>query len=91
MNNKKTNSYIKQSKKDPKFDWRTIFIRNSGGFSSKRILSVIGFLTCVGILIAAFITQKEVPDFAEIMLVCCISLYGIDVVPNFWSKTITKS
>lgn len=91
MNNKKTNSYIKQPRKDFRFDWRTIFIRNSGGFSSKRILSVVGFLTCVGILIAAFITQKQVPEFAETMLVCCISLYGIDVVPNFWSKTITKS
>lgn len=91
MKTKKVKIYDKQPKKDFRFDWRTIFIRNSGGFSSKRILSVIGFLTCVGLLIAAFITQKQIPDFAETMLVCCISLYGIDVVPNFWTKTINKS
>lgn len=77
--------------KNPRYDWRTIFLKNSGGFSSKRILSIIGFLTCVGLLIAAFILDKEVPEFAETMLICCISLYGVDAIPNFWTKSINKS
>lgn len=71
--------------------WKTIFFKNSGGFSSKRILSVIGFLTCVGVFIAAFILDKEVPEFGETLLICCISLYGVEAIPNFWQKTINKS
>lgn len=69
----------------------TIFIKNSGGFSSKRILSTLGFITCIIIFILAFIYEKEVPEFGEILFVGCISLYGIDKVPNFWNKTINKS
>lgn len=89
VNNK--SMYRKQKTKDPRFDWRTIFLKNSGGLSSKRILSIIGFLTCVGLLIASFILEKEVPEFAETMLICCVSLYGVDSIPNFWSKNISKS
>lgn len=74
-----------------RYDWRTIFLRNSGGLSSKRLLSIIGFLTCVGIFIAAFILDKEVPEFGDILLICCISLYGVEAFPNFWNKTINKS
>jgi hypothetical protein len=47
--------------KDNRFDWRTIFLANSGGLSSKRILGVFGFLTCIGLMIAAFIMEKDVP------------------------------
>ena len=79
------------NKPNSKFDWKTIFQKNSGGFSSKRILSVIGFLTCVIVFVAAFITGKEVPEFGEVIFIGCISLYGIDTVPNFWSKSINKS
>lgn len=71
--------------------WKTIFFRNSGGFSSKRILSVIGFISCVIIFISAFILDKEVPEFGETLLIGSISLYGAEVIPNFWSKTINKN
>ena len=69
-----------------KFDWRTIFIANSGGLSSKRIISIFGMLTCIGIFIAAFITGKDVPEFGDAILISCISLYGVDKIPNFRSK-----
>lgn len=82
------NKYQKNYNKN--FDWKTIFLKNSGGFSSKRILSVVGFLTCVGIFIASFITEKDIPEFGEILLICSISLYGVETIPNFWSKTINK-
>lgn len=91
MKQTKHKNFKNRKIKDPRYDWRTIFIKNSGGFSSKRILSIIGFLTCVGLLIAAFILDKEVPEFAETMLICCISLYGVDAIPNFWTKSINKS
>ena len=71
--------------------WYTIFQKNSGGLSSKRILSVLGILTCIIIFVAAFILQKDVPEFGETLLICMISLYGIDKVPTFWTKNISKS
>lgn len=71
--------------------WKTFLLRNSGGFSSKRLLSIIGFLTCVGIFISAFILDKEVPEYGEILLICSISLFGVEVIPNFWKKSINKS
>lgn len=66
-----------------KISWITLLQKNSGGISSKRFLSIIGFLTCIGIFIASFITEKSVPEFGEFILISCLSLYGIDIIPNF--------
>lgn len=81
----------KYKSKDPRFDWRTILLKNSGGFSSKRLLAIIGFILSCVIFTIAFALDKDVPEFGETLLICCVSLYGVDVVPNFWSKTINKS
>lgn len=70
-----------------KFDLRTMFLANSGGLSSKRILGVIGFLVCIGLLIFAFILEKEVPSFADMVLVASSSLIGVDSFKNIFSKT----
>ena len=82
----------KTKKKDySRFDWRTIFLKNSGGISSKRVIALLGVGICFGLLIAAFVNEKEIPEFAEIVFIGCLSLYGVDIIPNFWSKTINKS
>ena len=75
---------------DSKIKFISLFLKNSGGLSSKRVLAIIGVLTCVGVFIAAFVLDKQVPEFGEILLISCISLYGVEVIPNFWSKTITQ-
>lgn len=80
----------KRRKRDPRFDWHTIFIKNSGGLSSKRIIAIIGVLICFILLISAYISEKEIPEFADIVFIGCLSLYGVEVIPNFWSKTINK-
>lgn len=91
----KSTNYGKHRKPNPKknsrFDWRTIFLKNSGGISSKRVIALIGVGISFGLLIHAYITGKEIPEFAEIVFIGCLSLYGVDVIPNFWSKTINKS
>lgn len=74
-----------------KIPLKTIFLANSGGFSSKRIIGIVGTFICFGLLIAAFITEKQVPEFGEIIFIGCISLYGIDTIPTFWTKNINKS
>lgn len=71
--------------------WITLFLKNSGGLSSKRLLAIVGFFTCIILLIAAFITGKEVPEFGDIVLISCLSLYGVEIIPSIWSKNINKS
>ena len=70
---------------------KTFFLKNSNGYSSKRLLSIIGFLTCIGIFVAAFILDKEVPEYGDILLICSVSLFGIEVLPTFGKKSINKS
>lgn len=73
------------------FDWTSLFMKDSGGFSSKRVLSFLGFITCIIIFIIAFITEKDVPDFGDTLLICCVSLYGVEIGTNWYSKSINKS
>lgn len=74
-----------------KFNWRTIFQKNSGGFSSKRICGVLGWCVCIGILISAFVSQKQVPDYGELVAVLSTSLLGLDSVTSIWSKNINSN
>lgn len=76
-------------RKYSKFDWRTIFLKNSGGISSKRVMGILGWICSLSILIAGFITQKEIPQFAELIAITSASLLGIDCVTSIWSKNIT--
>lgn len=76
---------------NPNISLKTIFLKNSGGFSSKRILAVLGFVLCCVVFLAAFVLNKQVPEFGETLLICCVSLYGVDSIPNFWNKSIKKS
>lgn len=99
MDNKKQNKKNKEfiqniqykSKKDPRFDWKTIFLRDSGGLSSKRILGIIGFLTCVIVFIIAFFTDFVIPEFGELLLTVSASLVGLDSITGIWNKSVKKS
>lgn len=89
MENKKIYKPIKNKPKS-KLSWVTIFQKNSGGISSKRVIALVGVAICFGLLISAYIAGKDIPDFAEIVFIGCLSLYGIDVVPQ-WGKQIAKN
>lgn len=71
-----------------KISWITIFMKNSGGLSSKRILSIIGVLSCVGVFLAAFICNKEVPEYGNILLIGSLSLYGVEIIPDSIKKIL---
>ena len=74
-----------------KISWKSIFQAHSGGFSSKRVFGALGMLICLGLLIAGFITEKPIPDFAELIYVTSASLLGLDNVTDIFKKTINKS
>lgn len=73
-----------------KFDWRTIFLKNSGGISSKRVMGIFGWIVALGILIAGFVTEKDIPQFAELIAITSASLLGIDCVTSIWQKNISQ-
>ena len=73
---------------DSRFDWRTIFLKDSGGISSKRVMGMLGWLCSLGILIAGFITSKEIPSFSELIAITSASLLGIDTVTSIWQKKV---
>ena len=74
-----------------KISWKSIFQAHSGGFSSKRVFGALGMLICLGLLIAGFITEKPIPDFAELIYVTRASLLGLDNVTDIFKKTVNKS
>jgi hypothetical protein len=48
-------------------------------------------LICLILLVAAFILDKEVPDFAELVYITSASLMGLDNVTDIFKKTVNKS
>ena len=74
-----------------KISWKSIFQAHSGGFSSKRVFGALGMLICLGLLIAGFITEKPIPDFAELIYITSASLLGLDNVTDIFKKTVNKS
>lgn len=71
---------------NPHANWQSIFMAKSGGFSSKRIAGFIGFFVCVGLLIAAFILEREVPTFGDMVIVTSASLLGLDSFRGIFSR-----
>lgn len=74
-----------------KISWKSIFIAHSGGFSSKRVFGAIGMMICLVLLVAAFIMDKSVPDFAELVYVTSASLMGLDNVTDIFKKSVNIS
>ena len=74
-----------------KISWKSIFQAHSGGFSSKRVFGALGMLICLGLLVASFIVDKPVPDFAELVYVTSASLLGLDNVTDIFKKSVNVS
>ena len=77
--------------KENKVGWKTIFQAHSGGFSSKRVFGACGMLICLILLVAGFILDKPIPDFAELVYVTSASLMGLDNVTDIFKKNVNKS
>ena len=77
--------------KQNKFNWKTIFQAHSGGFSSKRVFGALGMLICLGLLVASFVIERPIPDFAELVYVTSASLLGLDNVTDIFKKNVNVS
>ena len=74
-----------------KFSWKTIFQAHSGGFSSKRVFGALGMIICLGLLIASFVMERPIPDFAELVYITSASLLGLDNVTDIFKKSLTEN
>ena len=74
-----------------KFNWKTIFQANSGGFSSKRVIGSLGMTICLILLVESFIMEKPIPDFAELVYITSASLLGLDNVTDIFKKNVNVS
>lgn len=61
---------------------RTIFQAHTGGFSSKRICGVIGWLIAMFCFVWCVITGTSAPDFATELVAGCVALLGVDSVSD---------
>ena len=76
--------------KKPKIALKTLFFKDTGGYSSKRFLGVIGFLVCVIVFIIAFIFKLQIPEFGDLLLTVSASLVGLDSVASIFKKSVNK-
>ena len=60
--------------------------KSHSGVSSKRICGVLGFLTCLGIVIYCTIMAIQAPLITETILLCCMGLLSVDSVTGVWRK-----
>ncbi len=61
-------------------------VSSHSGISSKRICGVLGWLTCIGVLIYCTINVVQAPLMIDTFLICCMTLLGIDSVTGIWKK-----
>lgn len=61
-------------------------ISSHSGISSKRVCGVIGWLVCLGVLVYCTINVIQAPLMIDTMLLCCMTLLGIDSVTGIWKK-----
>lgn len=61
-----------------KIPLRTIFQAKSGGFSSKRICGVVGWIVAMFCFVWCVITGSAAPDFSVELVGGCVALLGVD-------------
>ena len=67
-------------------DFLIRIFQSHSGISSKRVFGGLGFLTCIGILIYCTIMTMQAPIMIDTVLICSMSLLGIDSVTGAFKK-----
>ena len=61
---------------------KTIFQKNSGGYSSKRVCGVLGWIVLMFTFIWCTICQTGSPDFTTELIAACVALLGVDCITD---------
>ena len=65
-------------------NWIKEIFTKDNVMSSKRIFGGLGFTVCMGVLIYCTCHVIQAPTFADIMLISCMSLLGVDSITDIW-------
>lgn len=65
---------------DQKIPLRTIFQAKSGGFSSKRVCGVIGWLVLMFCFVWCVVNGSPAPEFSVELVGGCVALLGVDKI-----------
>ena len=60
----------------------TIFQKNSGGLSSKRVCGFLGWIVIMFCCIWCVIKGTNAPDFITDLIIGCASLLGVDSISD---------
>lgn len=63
-----------------------VIVSSHSGISSKRFCGLIGWVTCLGIIIYCTIACVQAPLIVDTVLYCCMGLLGIDSITGIWKK-----
>ena len=69
-----------QLKTSKKISLITIFQKNSGGLSSKRVCGFLGWIVIMFCCIWCVIKGTDAPDFITDLIIGCASLLGVDSI-----------
>ena len=69
-----------QLKTSKKISLITIFQKNSGGLSSKRVCGFLGWIVIMFCCIWCVIKGTNAPDFITELIIGCASLLGVDSI-----------
>ncbi len=69
-----------QLKTSKKISLITIFQKNSGGLSSKRVCGFLGWIVIMFCCIWCVIKGTNAPDFITDLIIGCASLLGVDSI-----------
>lgn len=69
-----------QLKTSQKISLITIFQKNSGGLSSKRVCGFLGWIVIMFCCIWCVIKGTNAPDFITDLIIGCASLLGVDSI-----------
>ena len=69
-----------QLKNSKKISLITIFQKNSGGLSSKRVCGFLGWIVIMFCCIWCVIKGTNAPDFIADLIIGCASLLGVDSI-----------
>ena len=61
-------------------------LSHNGQWSSKRVFGGLGFIVCIYILIYCTLNVIQAPTFADVVLVACMALMGVDSVTDIWKN-----
>lgn len=75
-------TFYQEPRKKFRIPFITLFQKNSGGLSSKRVCGVFGWIVAMFCFVWCVVSGTGAPDFATELVGGCVALLGVDSVSD---------